>query len=219
MLDVLKIDSKAKHKSSVIWLHGLGADGHDFADIVPALKLPETLGTRFIFPHAPVRPVTLNAGFPMRAWFDIIALQLNAPQDLSGMKATQQLIEKLIAKEIQVGIPANKIVLAGFSQGGAMALYCGLRYDKTLAGMLGLSTFLPTIDKLAQEKHTANQHTPIMLMHGTYDNVLPIQFAELCRDELKKLDFNVSWRSYPMSHEVCMQEIQDISNWLQKVLV
>lgn len=218
MLETVQINPKKTHRATVIWLHGLGADGHDFANIVPELKLPDDLGIRFIFPHAPLRPVTLNAGYTMRAWFDLYGLQLNTPQDHVGMRATQQLIDKIIAKELQENIPAYKIVLAGFSQGGAMALYCGLRYEKTLAGILGLSTFLTLIDKLPHEKHTANQNTPIMLMHGMYDNVLPIQFGEMSCDELKKLGYNVEWKSYPMGHEICAKEIRDIGEWLERIL-
>lgn len=215
--EMVEVNPKVTPKGSVIWLHGLGADGHDFADIIPELKLPEELGVRFVFPHAPLRAVTINGGYQMRAWFDIYALHIHAPQDEVGIRETQQAINNLIEHEIQLGIPAEKIVLAGFSQGGAMALYCGLRYNQTLGGIMGLSTFLPLLDRLPQEKNPANDHIPIMLAHGMLDSVVPIQLGEMCREFLKGLGYHMQWFTYPMGHEVCLEEIRDIAHWLKKI--
>lgn len=217
-LQAVIIDPSVPTTCSVIWLHGLGADGYDFVDLIPQLKLPENAGVRFVFPHAPVRPVTINAGYPMRAWFDIIELSFPGRQDDAGIRAAEQQITKLIQQEEQLGIPTEKIVLAGFSQGGALALHAGLRYPKKLAGLLGLSTYLPVHQSLTAEKHDVNQHTPIMLAHGTQDPIVPLQFGELTRQLLVQLGYSVTWHAYPMQHEVCWQEINDISQWLQEVL-
>lgn len=217
-LETVEVNPTIPAKACVIWLHGLGADGHDFANIVPQLHLPQELAVRFIFPHAPLRPVTLNQGYTMRAWFDIFELEINAPIDEKGVHDMQQHINDLIAKEIADGIPAEKIVLAGFSQGGAMALYAGLLYPKRLAGILGLSTFFPVLNQLTQENLTANKKTPILLTHGEYDNVLPFAYGALCRDELRGLGYHVEWQQYPMPHTVCLEEIKDITVWLIKVL-
>jgi phospholipase/carboxylesterase len=216
-LEAVEINPSTPAKASVIWLHGLGADGHDFASIVPQLQLPKEVAVRFIFPHAPLRAVTLNQGYTMRAWFDIFALEVDAPIDTQGLHEMQQMINHLIAEEIARGIPTEKIVLAGFSQGGAMALYAGLLYPKRLAGILGLSTFFPITKQLTEEKTAANKITPIMLAHGEYDNVLPLAYGTLCRDELSALGYNVSWHQYPMQHNVCAEEIKDIAAWLIKV--
>lgn len=218
ILESVEINPKLPAKASVIWLHGLGADGHDFVDVIPELKLPEELAVRFIFPHAPIRPVTINQGYQMRAWFDIYALHINAPQDEIGIRETENAIGTLIENEIHRGVACDKIVLAGFSQGGAIALYCGLRYPKKLAGILGLSAFLPLHEKLAQEKSAVNLTTPIMLAHGTQDPIVPIQLGELCRDYLKNLGYQIDWHSYPMQHQVCLQEIDDIARWLKKII-
>ncbi len=217
-LQTVVIDPSVPATSSVIWLHGLGADGYDFVDIVPQLKLPEDAGIRFIFPHAPVRPVTINAGYQMRAWFDIIELSAPTRQDEAGIRAAEQQIAQLIQHEGQAGIAPEKIVLAGFSQGGALALHTGLRYPYKLAGLLGLSTFLPVHQSLATEKNHANHHTPIMLAHGTQDPVVSIQYGELTRQLLVQLGYTVTWHTYPMQHQICWQEINDISQWLHEVL-
>lgn len=217
-LETIEINSSTPATASVIWLHGLGADGHDFANIVPELQLPKELAVRFIFPHAPLRPVTLNQGYTMRAWFDIFALELNSRIDEQGLHAMQHMINDLIAKEIAHGIPAEKIVLAGFSQGGAMALYTGLLYPTRLAGILGLSTFFPITNQLAKENIIANKKTPLLLVHGEYDNVLPLAYGALCRDELRAIGYAIEWHQYPMQHSVCPQEIKDIAAWLIKIL-
>lgn len=217
-LEVVEINPQQAATASVIWLHGLGADGHDFANIVPALELPADLAIRFIFPHAPLRSITINSGYVMRAWFDIYAFDMNAPQDHVGIAESHEAIEKLIAKENRRGIPTEKIILAGFSQGGAIALSAGLRYPKRLAGILALSTFLPLADKLASERSKSNQDIPIFLAHGTQDPVLPLQLGEYCKMQLAHFGYNVEWHAYPMQHEVCLPEIKDIAHWLKQQL-
>ncbi|KPJ67638.1 MAG: carboxylesterase [Coxiella sp. DG_40] len=216
-LDSIEIKPSTNPKHSVIWLHGLGADGHDFADMVPQFNLAPKLGVRFIFPHAPMRSVTLNAGYRMRAWFDIYELDVNAPQDEDGVRQSQELINRLIEREISLGIPSEHIVLAGFSQGGAMALHCGLRYLQKLAGILVLSGFLPLANCLADEISSVNKSTAILMIHGKYDNIVPIKWAEVSKQRLIDLGLNVLWKSYPIAHHVCNEEILDISNWLRKL--
>jgi len=203
---------------SVIWLHGLGADGWDFAPIVPELRLPPKALPRFVFPHAPVRAVTINSGARMRAWYDILALSGGASEDERGIRDSGVLVEKLIQRERDAGVPANAIVLAGFSQGGAIALHAALRHREALAGVMALSTYLPLRGTLAAEAAVANQGIPILMCHGSYDPVLPIQLGELSRDLLVAQGYSVSLKSYPMQHQVCGPEIADISAWLQRVL-
>ncbi|MFK7963742.1 MAG: alpha/beta hydrolase [Burkholderiaceae bacterium] len=204
--------------AAVIWLHGLGADGHDFEAIVPALGLPEPMAIRFIFPHAPVRPVTLNNGMAMRAWYDIIALGGQAREDDEGIRASGQVIEEMIDQQIASGISANRIVIAGFSQGGAIALYAGTRSTQRLAGVMALSTYLVLADKLAEEKSSENQDVPILMVHGLHDQVVPLERGRMALDALQSQDYSVQWEDYPMGHEVCMPEVQVISKWLQTVL-
>ncbi len=206
-------------RASVIWLHGLGADGHDFVPIVPELGLPDDAGIRFVFPHAPVRPVTLNGGVPMRAWYDILGLTQADRQDSSGIRESEQRVRGYIQRELDVGIPAQKIVLAGFSQGGAVALHTGLRYEQSLAGIMALSTYLPLQDSLAAEAAPANRNAAVLACHGTHDPVLPLAWGEQARDVLQALGCSVSWHSYPMQHQVCMEEIEDIAAWLRKRLL
>jgi phospholipase/carboxylesterase len=217
-LEAVYYNPKIKPKASVIWLHGLGADGHDFVPIVPQLQLPEELGVRFIFPHAPARPVSINAGMTMRAWFDIFGLTPGSKQDEAGIRKAEQLVTQLIKQENDLGIPSKKIVLAGFSQGGALALQCGLRYPERLAGIMGLSTVLALAEKLPQELSAANKDIPIFLAHGTQDMLVPLTLGEMMRQYLESMDYAVSWKTYPMAHSVCQEEIHDISNWLQKVI-
>lgn len=202
--------------AAVIWLHGLGADGHDFEPIVPQLGLQQRV--HFVFPHAPHRPVTVNGGYVMRAWFDVIAIRIGAPQDETGIRESAHQIEALIEAEIANGIPSERIVLAGFSQGGAIALHTALRYPYPLAGVLALSTFLPLSDTLQDEAHPANQEIPIFLAHGTYDPVVPFDLAELSRQRLIEHDYSVQWMTYAMEHNVHPLEIADISAWLKGVL-
>ncbi len=215
-LETVIIGPKELPAATVIWMHGLGADGNDFANIVPQLQLPEDI--KFIFPHAPIRPVTLNAGMKMRAWFDIYELGEGARLDEAGIYEAQQLIDELIDNEITSGVPSEKIVLAGFSQGAAMALHCGLRYSKKLAGILVLSGFLMLADQAADEINQFNKNVPILMMHGTSDEVVPLQWGQLSRDLLSNLDCEVEWHEYPMPHSVCPEEIEQVSIWLQNIL-
>jgi len=206
-------------KYSVIWLHGLGADGHDFEPIVPELDFKTKAQTRFIFPHAPSRPVTLNMGYVMPAWYDIVAIDDQAIQDEAGIRETADRISDLITQEQQRGVASERIVIAGFSQGGAIALHLGLRYPQRLAGILALSSYLPLAQMLAQEAASANRKIPIYMAHGEYDPIVPITLAQQSRAHLTTLGYEVDWRVYPMEHSVCPQEIADISRWFDQVLV
>lgn len=199
----------ARH--TVIWLHGLGADGHDFVDIVPELHLPEALAVRFIFPHAPVRPVSLNGGLPMRAWFDLYDLTAESKIDNEGILESNAALHALIKHEIEQGIPAEHIVLVGFSLGGALALYSGLVYPKRLGGIIGLSTFLPAT---ALEQIHQPKDIPIFMAHGEHDPVVLPVLGENSQEYLVKHGYQVAWHTYPMGHTVCAAEIQDIAAWL-----
>ncbi len=200
--------------ASVIWMHGLGADGHDFVPLVPELRFAANESTRFIFPHAPVRPVTLNNGMPMRAWYDIRALTREGRADEEGMRSSAARIEGYVRQEIESGVPANRIIIAGFSQGGAVALHVAPRFPERLGGILALSTYLVLVPKLAAEKSPANQDLPIFMCHGLYDPVLPLEFGAHSRDALRAEGYAVEWKQYPMQHQVCLPEIQDIATWL-----
>ncbi len=200
--------------ASVIWLHGLGADGHDFVPIVPELALPAQLAVRFMFPHAPVRPVTINNGMRMRAWYDILALSGAARQDEAGIRASAAMLADWIARERERGIDARRIVVAGFSQGGAIALHGALRYGERLGGIMALSTYLPLHERLAGEAAAANRDLPILMCHGTMDPMLPVQMGEASRDQLVAAGYTVEWKAYPMQHQVCMEEIEDMAAWL-----
>jgi len=217
-LETVEIEPRGAHRASVIWLHGLGADGHDFEPIVPELQLPDELGVHFVFPHAPVRPVTLNGGMAMRAWYDIIGLDPNGPEDEDGIAESRRDTEALIARERSRGIPAERIVLAGFSQGGAIAMHTALRFDERLAGLVGLSTYLPQRQRLADEAAAVNRDIPIFMAHGSLDPMLPQQLGEMSRDVLQDNGYAVEWHSYPMQHQVCMEEIRDLGAWLRGVL-
>ena len=200
--------------ASVIWLHGLGADGHDFVPIVPELKLAKDPAIRFVFPHAPVRPVTLNGGMRMRAWYDIKTLTAEGRADEGAIRESAARLASLIAAERAAGIASARIVVAGFSQGGAIALHAGLRHDEPLGGILALSTYLPLAASLPAERAEANRATPILMCHGLYDPVLPHGLGVMARDALRALGYAVEWQEYPMQHQVCLPEIQDISRWL-----
>jgi phospholipase/carboxylesterase len=215
-LDAIEIETAKNPRASVIWLHGLGADGNDFAPIVPALQLP-TSPIRFVFPHAPVQPVTINGGMRMRAWYDISDGAIRR-EDESGVRASQALIEALIAREKERGTKAGRLVLAGFSQGGAIALQTGLRHAERIAGIMALSTYLPVADKFAAEASAANRDAPIFMAHGSYDPVIPLARAEQSRGLLQSLGYSVQWREYPMPHSVCPEEVADIGAWLGNVL-
>lgn len=217
MLQFIELNPKNKAKSCVIWLHGLGADGNDFVDIVPQLGLAEASAARFIFPHAPVRNVTWAGNMNMRAWFNVIKLD-RASEDEVGIRASQLLIEELIQAQLNQGIPSHKIVLAGFSQGGAMALQTGLRYKEKLAGIVALSSWLPLATTLNLEKSLANQSTPILMQHGTLDDLIPLAWAEQSRNYLQQLNYQIKFDTYPMQHTVCLEEISAIGAWLKELL-
>jgi len=204
--------------AAVIWLHGLGADGFDFVPIVPELGLPRTLPVRFIFPHASARPVTINNGYVMRAWYDIRGISRSAAEDEQGIRESQSRIAALIDAQERTGVPAERIVIAGFSQGGAIALQTALRYPQALAGVLALSTYLPLQQTLVQEAAAANRRIPILMCHGVRDPVVPAQLGEFSRQSLNDLGYAVDWRTYPMEHSVCPAEIADLGRWLQQVL-
>jgi phospholipase/carboxylesterase len=199
---------------SVIWLHGLGADGNDFAPIVPELVDASWPGVRFVFPHAPVRPVTVNNGVPMRAWYDIKGLAIADKQDAKGIRASIDEVETLIARELERGVPAERIILAGFSQGGAMALSAGLRHRQALGGLLILSAYLPLHDTIEAERSGANHATPIFWGHGSADPIVPMALGEQSRQALEMLGHRIDWHSYPMAHQVSLPEIADIRAWM-----
>ncbi len=205
-------------KYRVIWLHGLGANGHDFEPIVDELSFPAKDETRFIFPHAPVQAITVNSGVEMRAWYDIIAPQIDAQQDAAGIHRSADLINALIANEVAQGYKTENILLAGFSQGGVMALHVGLRYPKPLAGIMALSTYVALDETVAAERHAANQHIPIFYAHGTHDMVIPMGLAEASKNFLLELGYKVDWHPYRMEHSVVPDEIDDISHYLASVL-
>jgi phospholipase/carboxylesterase len=216
--DHVVLEPASPATAAVIWLHGLGADGHDFVPIVPELELPGSRAIRFVFPHAPVRPVTINNGMHMRAWYDILELSGAARQDEAGIRDSAATLDDYIARERERGIAARSIVIAGFSQGGAIALHGALRYPERLAGVMALSTYLPLQDRLAEEAASANRDLPILMCHGTADPLLPVQMGELSRDRLIAAGYPVEWKAYPMQHQVSLAEIADISTWLGKQL-
>jgi phospholipase/carboxylesterase len=209
-MDAVEIETGPDPQAAVIWLHGLGADGHDFEPIVPELELAQPV--RFVFPHAPMRPVTINNGMRMRAWYDIFQFG-GGPEDDAGIRASQKLVEQLIAQE-----KGKKIVLAGFSQGGAIVLQTALRHPDALAGVMALSTYLPLSMTVAAERHAANQKTPIFMAHGRFDDIIPIDRARKSREVLERLGYAMTWKEYPMPHSVCAEEIQDISRFLATIL-
>lgn len=217
-LDTIEIESASNPTVAVIWLHGLGADGNDFVPIVNEIDLSGLPGIRFVFPHAPTMPVTINGGYIMRAWYDILTTDIARREDENGLRASQKKVEELIEREIARGIPSERIIIAGFSQGCAMTLQTGLRFPKKLAGLLCLSGYVPLRDNLVAERHPANQDTPIFLVHGTADPVILIDRAVQSRDLLQTLDYPLEWHEYMMQHSVCQEEIDDIGNWLRKVL-
>lgn len=211
-MEAIQIETGRNPEGAVIWLHGLGADGHDFEPIVPELKLQKPV--RFVFPHAPIRPVTINNGMRMRAWYDIFQFG-GGREDEQGLRASQKLVEELIRAQ---GMPAEKIVLAGFSQGGAIVLQTGLRHAQRLAGIMALSCYLPIASTVAAERAEANKTAPIFMAHGRYDDIIPIDRAQASRDALEKMGCKVEWHEYTMPHSVCAQEIADISAFLSRVI-
>jgi phospholipase/carboxylesterase len=218
LLDALEVETAPSPAATVIWLHGLGADGYDFVDIVPALRLPGTPAVRFVFPHAPMRPVTINQGMVMRAWYDVRNDAGARREDEPGVRESQRRIDALIAREKARGVSASRLVLAGFSQGGAMALQTGLRHPERLAGVMALSCFLPLPDTLAAEASAANRDVAIFLAHGVHDPLIPLARARHAHEALTGLGYRVEWRDYPMPHAVCDAEIRDIAAWLARIL-
>ena len=214
-LPYIETNPVSEIKATVIWLHGLGDSGHGFAPIVPELRLPDALGVRFVFPHAPERPVTINGGMRMRAWYDIKSMDFDKRADLAGVRESAQQVEQLIEAEISNGVPAEKIILAGFSQGGVIALHLGPRFSQSLGGIMGLSTYMCQPELLADEAHPANQQTPVFMAHGEMDDVVPIARGKAAYDTLTANQYKVSWQSYRMQHNVNMDEINAISQWLQ----
>ena len=210
-VEAIEIETGSPPQASVIWLHGLGADGHDFEPVVPELRLRKPV--RFVFPHAPVRPVTINQGMRMRAWYDIFQFG-GGREDEAGIRASQGLLEKLISSERKNGIPSEKIVLAGFSQGGAIVLQTALRYPEHLAGVIALSTYLPLASTLAAERSVENMDIPIFMAHGRHDDLIPIHRAQASREFLQTLGYKIDWHDYPMPHSVCGEEIADIAAFL-----
>jgi phospholipase/carboxylesterase len=216
-LETVEVQTAASPDAAVIRQHGLGADGHDFEPVVPEFRLPPALGVRFVFPHAPIRAVTLNMGMRMRAWYDIVQLG-GGREDDAGIRASQALAEALITRERERGVAARRIVLAGFSLGGAVALQTALRHAERLAGVLALSTYLPLAESLAAEANPANRDVPVFMAHGRLDDVIPMARAQHSRARLESLGYAVDWREYPMPHAVCGEEIADIAAWLLRCL-
>ncbi len=216
ILKHITLDTATNPRHSIIWLHGLGADGEDFVPVADEMRLP--VAVRYIFPHAPMQPVTINGGFIMRAWYDIVAADIGSQQDEPGIRATQAAIEALIAGERARGIPANNIYLAGFSQGGAIVLHTGLRHPERLGGILALSTYLPLAATLDAEAHAANRDVPIFMAHGRSDPIVPYALGAQSRDQLQQQGWQIDWHEYAMPHSVCPQEIVDLERWLTKQL-
>ncbi len=218
LLQNIEVCTSDKPEIAVIWLHGLGADGNDFVPVVDELDLAGLPGIRFVFPHANTMPVSINGGYVMRSWYDIVHTDLGRQEDEKGLRAAQLQVEALIAREKARGIPASRIVLAGFSQGCAMTLQTGLRHPEKLAGLMCLSGYLPLADKVAAERTEASKQTPVFLVHGRMDPVIPVQRAIASRDALVALGYQVEWHEYPMQHSLCQEEIVHIGAWLRKVL-
>ncbi len=214
-LPAIELETAPSPTCAVIWMHGLGADGNDFVSIIPELGLPNTQGVRFIFPHAPMMPVTCNGGYVMRAWYDIISLDDSIRRvDEDGILVSCEAIRRLIERENARGVPTERIVLAGFSQGAAMAYTVGLTHPDTLAGIVALSGYLPSPTLIADNLSAANRNTPIFAAHGDFDDVLPLPLGAQARDTLQQLGYKIEWHTYPMPHSVCPQEITALGNWL-----
>jgi phospholipase/carboxylesterase len=216
--DTVEIEPPRPADASVVLLHGLGADGHDFESLVPELRLPGESAIRWVFPHAPVRPVTLNGGMRMRAWYDILGLDRRAVQDEAGIRESASTAAALVRREGERGVRSDRVVLAGFSQGGAIALFAGLRHPERLAGILALSTYLPLDATLADEAHPANAAVPVFQAHGRFDDIVPLALGQRTRELLSSRGYDVDWRTYPMPHSLSAEEVGDMSTWLLKVL-
>jgi len=217
-LPAVEVEPGRPADAAVILMHGLGADGHDFESLVPELQLPDSPAIRWVFPHAPVRPVTLNGGMRMRAWYDILAIDRSADEDEAGIRDARDCIRGLVKRERERGIAADRIVLAGFSQGGAMALFTALREPERLAGVLALSTYMPLASALGEEAHPANAAVPIFMAHGTFDPIVPLFLGEGTSRLLRERGYEVDFRTYPMPHSLCAEEIGDIRDWLLRLL-
>ena len=215
LLETVEVNPPGEIRACVIWLHGLGDSGHGFAPIVPELKLPDDKGIRFVFPHAPVRPITINNGYAMHAWYDIRSMELDKRADPEGVRESAEQVAGLIQREIDAGIAADKIVLAGFSQGGVIALHLGSRFPQRLAGILALSTYMSEPERLDGEAHPANRQTPILMCHGRMDEVVPMTYGRQAYNSLEAAGFAVQWHDFMMQHNVCVEEIELISQWLQ----
>jgi phospholipase/carboxylesterase len=219
----VELETRANPVGSVIWLHGLGADGHDFEAMVPELRLPESTPLRFVFPHAPIRPVTVNGGMEMRAWYDIISLDKAGPADEKGIRESSNLLDGLIRDEMERGVASERIVLAGFSQGGAIVMHNALRTSLKLAGLMALSTYLPLRSTIESEvintPDAGDRSLPVFMAHGTFDPMIQYEGGRDSADVLRKIGYTIEWHEYPMAHAVCQQEIVDISNWLQAIFV
>jgi len=217
-LPTVEIETAPNPRHAILWLHGLGADGNDFKPIVPELVDRSWPPLRFVFPHAPVRPVTINGGMRMRAWYDILGAQIAALQDVGGIRASIGELEALIAREGERGIPSGRVILAGFSQGGAIVLAGGVRHAQKLAGIIALSTYLPLDETTATERSAVNAGLPIFMGHGSFDPVVPQVLGLMSRDFLARLGYDVAWHGYPMAHQVCPPEIADLRAWIAKRL-
>ena len=215
MIEHIELNTGAEPKGTVIWMHGLGADCWDFVPVVKELGLPASLPLRFIFPQAPMRPIRINNRQVMPGWYDIAMAELHRKPDESGVRQSQAYVDELIVREIGRGIPADKIILAGFSQGGAIALQTGLRHREALGGIMALSTYLTLDDSLAAEASIANANVPILMAHGTQDPIVPLALAVSSRTKMEARGYKIEWREYPMPHSVCMEEIEEISGWIQ----
>ncbi|MAG63113.1 carboxylesterase [Candidatus Woesearchaeota archaeon] len=218
LLDCVEVEPQAEATAAIIWLHGLGADGHDFPPIVPELGLPEGHGIRFVFPHAAQIPVTVNGGMVMPAWYDILGMDFERRVDEEGVRASAERIELLMDRERGRGIPSERILLAGFSQGGAIALHVGLRSPETLAGIVALSTYIACDANLDEERSPANHGIPIFQAHGSMDPMVPMALGQAARERLEGLEYCVEWHEYPMQHQVCLEEIQALGAWLRERL-
>lgn len=219
LLSAVEIETGSKPAHAILWMHGLGADGNDFVPIINELTVSSKIPIRFIFPHAPERSVTINGGYVMRAWYDIYGANIGASEDETGIRASQKAIDALIENELRRGIASTHIVLAGFSQGGAIALQAGLRQKNKLGGIMALSCYLPLSTSLHHEAQATNTATPIFMAHGTYDAIVPITLATSSKEKLLQAHYTVDWHEYSMEHSVCNQEIDDIDQWLQQIIL
>ena len=212
--EYIEAETGAAPQHCVIWLHGLGADGRDFADLPGMLNLPPQMAIRFLFPHAPMRPITLNGGMMMRGWYDLTSLDANKKEDLDGLEESSDLVTALIHQEVAHGIPADQILLGGFSQGGALSLYLGLRHPSRLAGIVGLSTYLPEASRVHAERSEANRNTRVFMGHGLHDPMISLRVGDTSRQLLEKLGYPLTWRTYPMQHSICEPEMRDLAEFL-----